>query len=143
MDEALQAEIQSRRADSQFMGRLAQRASEDQDILDQLADGDGREPYCVDLDWTHSAFIEHTAGPSYRLLFYSDTEIGFEHRCDRRERGTIICAPRLTAVNQPGGHQLTWSTDQGGREVPTVRASVLCPDCGTHGFITAGRWAAA
>lgn len=77
-----------------------------------------------------------------RLLFWSETEVGFEHRCDRGERGTIICAPRLVNVGQPGGHQITWSPHPiTGRTVPTVTPSILCPDCGTHGFITNGRWA--
>lgn len=57
----------------------------------------------------------------------------FEHICDRGERGVIICAP---ALQIGAGHTLT-----GSPEGPTVRASILCPDCGTHGFITDGRWA--
>lgn len=92
--------------------------------------------FAVPPGWESSAFISRWGGPSYRLLFYSDTEIRFEHTCDRGERGVIVCAPMLTDVNQPGGHQVT-----GPRERPTVYPSVLCPDCGTHGFITDGRWA--
>jgi hypothetical protein len=77
----------------------------------------------------------------YRLLFYpNDRETGqpdvrFEHTCDRGTRGIIRCAPRLTNINQPGGHQVT-----GPQDSPTVRASIMCDDCGTHGFITEGRW---
>ena len=98
------------------------------------------EPYLVTPDWDYSELISNPAGASYRLLFYTHTDIGFEHRCDRGERGVIICAPKLTNVGEPGGHQVTWTINDAGRKVPTVRASVLCPDCGTHGFITEGRW---
>lgn len=98
-------------------------------------------PYLVAPGWRRSEFIAHTGGETYRLLFWSDVEVGFEHRCDRGDRGVIVCAPRLTSVGQPGGHQITWSMpSHNGRLVPTVRASILCPDCGTHGFITDGRW---
>ena len=85
-----------------------------------------------------AAFISNVGGPSYRLLFYPDpAEVRFEHTCDRAHRnaGVIVCAPLLSNVNQPGGHQVT-----GPQERPTVRASILCEDCGTHGFITDGRW---
>jgi hypothetical protein len=98
---------------------------------------DGRIPFAVESGWQDSSLISNFGGPSYRLLFYSDTDVRFEHECDRAQRnaGIIICAPRLTNVNQPGGHQVT-----GTRQCPTVRASIMCEDCGTHGFITEGRW---
>lgn len=97
----------------------------------------GRIPVAVESGWDVSVAI--TGGdPSYRLLFYPDAaDVRFRHQCDRGKRGVIVCAPRLTKVNQPGGHQIT-----GLRHKPTVRASIVCEDCGTHGFITEGRWAA-
>lgn len=58
--------------------------------------------------------------------------VRFEHVCGRGERGVVICAPRLQIGN---GHTLT-GTPNG----PTVRASILCDDCGTHGFVTEGVW---
>lgn len=94
--------------------------------------------HVVPEGWVTAAFITNVAGPSYRLLFYPDpAEVRFEHTCDRAHRnaGVIVCAPLLSNVNQPGGHQVT-----GPQERPTVRASILCEDCGTHGFITDGRW---
>jgi hypothetical protein len=94
------------------------------------------EAFVVEPGWEHSDFIANTGGPSYRLLTYTDGKVRFEHRCDRGDRGTIICAPALQIGN---GHTLTRDS-QG---APTVRASILCPDCGTHGFITDGRWAVA
>ena len=98
------------------------------------------EPFLVNPGWIKSEFIANVCGPTYRLLFWSDSRVGFEHRCNRGERGTIICAPLLTTVGQPGGHQITWSMRQDGSSAPTVSPSILCPDCGTHGFIRAGRW---
>lgn len=95
--------------------------------------------HVVESGWEYAAMIRVGSRIPYRLLFYSDTDVRFEHKCDRRasrNAGIIVCAPRLTNVNQPGGHQIT-----GTRERPTVRASILCDDCGTHGFITDGQWA--
>lgn len=97
-------------------------------------------PFCVEPGWSQTEFIASFNGPSYRLLFWSDTRVGFEHRCDRGERGTIICAPALMNVGQPGGHQITWSPDQAGQMKSTITPSILCPDCGTHGFVRNGRW---
>lgn len=86
------------------------------------------EPFCVPPGWSRADFIA-SRGASYRLLTYPTGEVRFEHRCDRGERGTIICAPALDAA-----HVIT------GEQEPTVTPSILCPDCGTHGFITNGRW---
>ncbi|MCV7174762.1 hypothetical protein [Mycolicibacterium sphagni] len=92
----------------------------------------GQIPNAVEPGWEHATDIG-----DFRLLFYPGVDdVRFEHTCDRGRRGVIRCAPRLTDVNQPGGHQVT-----GTRESPTVRASILCDDCGTHGFITDGQWA--
>lgn len=87
----------------------------------------------VEPGWWSSDFIDNAGGPTYRLLHYPSGDVRFEHRCDRGDRGVIICAPRLQIGN---GHTLTRNAD--GK--PTVRASILCPDCSTHGFITDGRW---
>lgn len=100
------------------------------------------EPFLVEPGWVRADLIDNL-GPPYRLLTYADGTVRFEHRCDRGERGTIICAPALQIGN---GHTVTYglcprSDCQRTHEVPTVRASILCPDCGTHGFITDGRWA--
>lgn len=73
--------------------------------------------------WDHSADPPRWHGPRTR----------FRHRCDRGDRGVIICAPLLTEGE--GGHVVT-GTENG----PTVTPSILCPDCGTHGFITDGQW---
>lgn len=68
------------------------------------------------------------------LLFYADGTVRFAHVCSRVDRGVIRCAPRLAP-----GHQVI---DRGPGHV-TVVPSILCDDCGTHGFITDGTWRAA
>jgi len=92
-----------------------------------------REPFLTPPGWTESVFIPHAGGPTYRVLFYPDGTARFEHRCDRGDRGVIICAPLLQL---DGGHRIEQ------REPLTISPSILCTDCGTHGFIREGRWAA-
>ena len=101
------------------------------------------EPFLVPPAWVQADMINNLAYDQHRLLTYADGTVRFEHRCDRGERGTIICAPALQIGN---GHSLTYGTCvrpdcQGTHDAPTVTPSILCPDCGTHGFITNGRWA--
>lgn len=77
----------------------------------------------VELDPEHMA-----------LLAYVDGSWRFRHLCDRGERGILICAPALRCGSCGDGHQIT-SVDP-----LTVEPSILCPDCGTHGYVTAGVW---
>lgn len=83
------------------------------------------------------------AGTDAALLRWDDAEgsaaWGFEHVCrswpDAAEVDSVLTtipAPRLSK------HTVT-RTGAG----VTVRASILCPDCGTHGFVTDSRWKAA
>lgn len=92
---------------------------------------DGRTPVLVEQGFTDSTFIPHSGGPDYRVLWYEDGTARFEHRCDRGERGVVVCAP---ALQLSGGHRIVQ------RDPLTVEPSILCPDCGTHGFIRDGRW---
>lgn len=65
------------------------------------------------------------------IVFPGDGSVLFRHVCDRGARGVIICQPALQ-IGQ--GHTVV-------TEDPlTIVASILCPDCGTHGFVTDGRW---
>jgi hypothetical protein len=93
-----------------------------------------REPFLVEPGWTESVFIPNPGGPTYRVLFYENGTARFEHRCDRGDRGTIICAPLLQL--DTGGHRIVK------RDPLTIEPSILCPDCQTHGFIREGRWVA-
>lgn len=74
------------------------------------------------LDDDRLALVELTAG-------------GFAvaHRCKEVGVGDrLVCDPALV------DHTVT-----GEWPAMTVRPSVLCPDCGLHGFITDGRWSPA
>lgn len=89
-------------------------------------------PHCVEPGWHRGETITNPGGPPYRLLWWTGDRVGFEHLCDRDARGTITCAPLLQE-----GHAVTSTADG-----TTVNPSVLCADCGTHGFIKSGQWAA-
>jgi hypothetical protein len=93
------------------------------------------EPFLVEPGWTDSVYVTHLLGPSYRLLFYPDGSVRFEHRCDRGDRGTIICAPALTPE-----HSVDRGVNRAQRNTVTVSPSIVCPDCGTHGFVRESRW---
>lgn len=73
--------------------------------------------------------------PGMALLTYPDGRIAFRHVCDRGDRGVIVCAPFLRI--DTGEHQVTQ------RRPFTIAPSILCPDCGTHGFVTDGEWVSA
>lgn len=89
-------------------------------------------PTIVPPDYAEAYRVE-VGGGFYRLLTYADGTVRFEHVCNRRSRGLIICAPKLQLNDD---HLLTY--DDQGR--PTVTPSILCEDCGTHGWIQAGVW---
>ena len=93
------------------------------------------EAFAVDPGWVKSEVIRAVNEGPFRLLTYADGTVRFEHRCDRGERGVIICAPALSP-----GHVVTESVRLDGTPGTTVTPSNLCPDCGTHGFVTDGRW---
>lgn len=79
---------------------------------------------------TRTDLLEHS---DHALVAYPDGSVRFRHRCDRGPRGVIVCAPALQLGR---GHTIT--RDAGGR--PTVSPSILCDDCGTHGWATDGAW---
>lgn len=97
-------------------------------------------PMVVEPGWVGVDIITRVPDKTFRLLTYADGTVRFEHVCDRSERGVILCAPALRIGN---GHTLTRNdtkTRNSPEGEPTVNPSILCPDCGTHGFITEGRW---
>lgn len=91
------------------------------------------DAFCVPAGWVRSVFIRAWGTSGYRVLFYEDGTARFEHRCDRGDRGVIICAPLLRLGE---GHTITQD------DPLTITPSILCPDCGTHGFVTEGKWVA-
>ena len=62
----------------------------------------------------------------------------FSHVCDSPRRGMRLrIAPLLSNVGQPGGHQIV-------NESPLhIEPSILCEDCGIHGFVRLGKWVSA
>lgn len=88
-------------------------------------------PVLVDPGWVRAVPIPAAGGVGYRVLFYGDGSARFEHRCDRGPRGVVICAPLLQLG---GGHRIV------AHDPLTIEPSILCSDCGTHGFVRAGRW---
>lgn len=87
------------------------------------------------LNMSHidAVLLDGPDGWQARVLFTFEGAVLFEHRCDRtaQGRGVIVCAPALQIGN---GHTIVQ------RDPLTIVASVLCPDCQTHGFVTDGRW---
>lgn len=74
-------------------------------------------------------------GEGMALFFYTDGTVRFRHRCDRGARGVIYCGPRLQIGS---GHSVT----ENASGAPTITPSILCDDCGTHGYVTDGIWRA-
>lgn len=94
----------------------------------------------VEQGWVHADIIMYTLGPMYRLLTYEDGAVRFEHRCDRGRRGVLVCAPLLCIGPHAGGPGGTHVLTRNENEQPTIEGSIWCHDCGTHGFVTDGRW---
>jgi hypothetical protein len=74
-------------------------------------------------------------------LHYSDGTIRIRHHCDRsqmaddgRSSSPVVCAPALRLGN---GHEVISLAPL------TISPSVLCRDCGLHGFIRNGAWESA
>lgn len=79
-------------------------------------------------------------GPNLDVLVFAEplapANLGFRHQCvswedDQEPDGvcTKVPAPRLT------NHTVT-----GPEDALTIRASIACPDCHLHGFVTDGVW---
>ena len=92
-------------------------------------------PVLVDM----SFFFFEPLGDEKALCHYVDGTVRFYHRCDRGELGVIVCAPLLQLDD---GHTITvaWVAPDIPRAGSTITPSILCADCGTHGFVTAGVW---
>lgn len=78
-------------------------------------------------------------GAGVELLHLVDGRILVRHECgrwpdDREEDGVFV---KVVAPALSGGHAVE------ARIPTTVSPSILCPDCGLHGYVRAGRWAAA
>ncbi len=96
--------------------------------LDLRQEMDGPRPFLVEPGWEESVFVAHTNGPNYRVLFYKDGSMRFEHDCFHEKDGLIICAPLLSS------HKVV------AKEPLTILPSILCSRCNIHGFVREGRW---
>lgn len=67
-------------------------------------------------------------GDGIASLHYPDGSIRVAHACKSVEGVQLWLAPSLE------DHTIE------SREPLSVSPSILCPDCGLHGFITGGRW---
>lgn len=88
-----------------------------------MSDRRAVRPHTERLDLGHGLHLVRFVAGGY----------GVEHRCKEVGDGDrLVCAPELVdhTVAEAGG-------------VITVTPSIACPDCGLHGFITAGRWSPA
>jgi len=88
--------------------------------------------FLVEPGWGRSICTRPWPGESsVRALFYDDGTCRIEHKCKVIGGVQIICAPALRLAD---GHTIV------AEDPLTVTPSILCPDCGLHGFITEGRW---
>jgi hypothetical protein len=74
---------------------------------------------------------EHLGKP-LSVLKYPDETYRFAHTCDRGDRGVIRCAPLLSL------HTIS-TPDEG----LNISPSILCSDCGIHGFVRNSEWVSA
>lgn len=90
---------------------------------------DPNRPSLVDPDWAESWGM----GDGIALLSYSDGtwRVQHEHGLDAASAPGCTVAPALM-IGQ--GHTIV------SRDPLTIVASILCPDCGLHGFVTNGEW---
>lgn len=88
-------------------------------------------PMLVEPGWQSAVLIPRGDRTNYRVLTYPDGTHRFEHLCDRGARGVVIAAP---ALQLGAGHTIV------NADPLTILPSILCLDCGTHGFIQDGRW---
>lgn len=80
---------------------------------------------------TPAGYIARHDHGRVHTLHYPDGTIRIGHKCIRpRDGSTLIVAPALTTP----GHVVV-STDP-----VTITPSILCEDCGMHGYITDGVW---
>lgn len=88
-------------------------------------------------------------GSGHELLVMRDGSIRFAHTCDRHVRfpNRPVIPIRIAPALQFGPHKILDGTghvvtirDRLGFPVIDVDPSILCDDCGTHGFVRNGLW---
>lgn len=77
-------------------------------------------------------------GDDLAVYVDDDGTLRFEHLCSRDKRLADPGPPIRIAPAFGAAHVI-----QGPMERLTITPSVLCSDCGTHGFVTEGVWRSA
>jgi hypothetical protein len=98
------------------------------DPYEHLQFGPPWEPVAV---LAEPGWIERMDHGRVHSLHYPDFQIRIEHACRVVEGVTLITAPALQLAQ---GHVVTQV------DPLTITPSILCTDCGLHGFITNGVW---
>lgn len=75
--------------------------------------------------------VDH--GSDVTSLHYADGSIRVRHPCKEVDGDRLYSAPALQLA---GGHRVVQA------DPLTITPSILCADCGLHGFITNGVWTA-
>ena len=82
----------------------------------------------VEAGWDRTVEV----GSGITMLSYPSGEWRVQHTCTRpRDGNTLIIAP---ALQLNAGHSIV------SEEPLTVSPSIMCGDCGLHGFVTYGVW---
>lgn len=76
-----------------------------------------------------SRVVDHGSG--VQSLHYPDGIIRIRHHCKTIDGDDIYIAPALQLA---GGHRIV------SQDPLTIEPSILCPDCGLHGWIRDGQW---
>lgn len=77
----------------------------------------------------------HDLGDGMAVTVDGDGMHYFEHDC-----AVITWADTGDQTRKRVGPNLSKHTRTGPLPTITIRASILCPDCGLHGFVTDGVW---
>ena len=101
------------------------------------------------FDEDYVEFVQIRNRPTMALIRWGDeadpANWGFMHRCaewpdEQEPDGTFVkvVAPKLTnhTITTRGPGEPSGALDR----FVTVRASILCRDCGVHGFVTDSMW---
>lgn len=85
-------------------------------------------------DRSYERIIQIIGSNTKDVLVYADGTLRFRHHCKVIDGTCLVVAPALRLGE---GHQVV------SMDPLTIEPSILCPDCGTHGFIRHGEWIAA
>jgi len=91
---------------------------------------DGSMVVITPIGWDRKVDI----GSGMTMLVYPDGTYRIQHTCDRGARGILGSCPALRLGPHAPGHVVK------SEDPLTITPSIVCPDCGLHGFVTDGVW---